>query len=73
MHDLHIWAMSTTETALTAHLMEGGHADSYEINREAARQLRERFGIVHTTLQWERPGPDGGEPSDTGECPSGCR
>lgn len=58
VHDLHVWAMSTTETALTAHLViPEGHSDQllYDI-REA---LHERFEITHTTLQVERDFADG--------------
>ena len=53
IHDLHIWAMSTTETALTAHLvMPGGHpGDSFLV--DLCEQLNERFGIGHATLQVE--------------------
>lgn len=53
MHDLHIWSMSTTETALTAHLvMTDGHpGDSFLI--ATADGLKHRFGIVHATLQIE--------------------
>ncbi|MEC9066786.1 MAG: cation diffusion facilitator family transporter [Pseudomonadota bacterium] len=54
VHDLHIWPMSTTETALTAHLvMPGGHADD-ALLRQIGRDLRERFGIDHTTVQVEQ-------------------
>ena len=53
VHDLHIWPMSTTETALTAHLViPGGHpGDTFLI--EATRELAHRFGIGHATLQFE--------------------
>ena len=53
IHDLHIWSMSTTETALTAHLlMPGGHpGDSFLV--DLCTMLRERFGISHATLQVE--------------------
>ena len=53
VHDLHIWSMSTTESALTAHLVfPGGHpGDAFLLH--AARELRHRFGIGHTTLQIE--------------------
>ena len=53
VHDLHVWAMSTTETALSAHLvMPDGHpGDAFLM--EAAGQLAARFGIGHTTLQVE--------------------
>ena len=53
IHDLHIWAMSTTETALTCHLvMPGGHPGDAFI-AQAAALLHEEFGIEHTTLQIE--------------------
>jgi cobalt-zinc-cadmium efflux system protein len=57
VHDVHIWAMSTTETALTAHLVKQDAQDDDAIIAEATRVLHVRFGIEHTTLQWER-GPD---------------
>jgi cobalt-zinc-cadmium efflux system protein len=53
VHDLHIWPMSTTETALTAHLVfPGGHPGDGFLMR-AASELKRRFGIGHTTLQIE--------------------
>jgi cobalt-zinc-cadmium efflux system protein len=53
IHDLHIWAMSTTETALTAHLvMSGGHPGDVFLHG-VAEELEHRFGIVHPTLQIE--------------------
>jgi len=53
IHDLHIWPMSTTETALTAHLITpGGHpGDAFLV--ETCQQLGQRFGIGHATLQIE--------------------
>jgi cobalt-zinc-cadmium efflux system protein len=52
VHDLHIWPMSTTETALTAHLvMPGGHDDA--MLHELAHELEHRFGIGHATVQVE--------------------
>jgi len=52
-HDLHIWPLSTTENALTAHLVfPGGHPGD-EFLAVAATELRQRFGIGHTTLQIE--------------------
>ena len=53
VHDLHIWGMSTTETALTAHLvMPGGHPGDGFIAELADRMARD-FGIAHATLQVE--------------------
>ncbi|MEK7360645.1 MAG: cation diffusion facilitator family transporter [Pseudomonadota bacterium] len=52
-HDLHIWGMSTTETALTVHLvMPGGHPSDRFI-AGVADELRRRFGIGHATIQVE--------------------
>jgi cobalt-zinc-cadmium efflux system protein len=51
VHDLHIWPMSTTETAMTAHLvMPGGHPGDTFLHG-IAHELNERFGIAHTTVQ----------------------
>jgi cobalt-zinc-cadmium efflux system protein len=51
VHDLHVWAMGSTDVALTAHLvMPGGHADDAFLE-QATRQLQHRFGIDHVTLQ----------------------
>jgi cobalt-zinc-cadmium efflux system protein len=53
VHDLHIWSMSTTETALTAHLVTPtGHPGDDFLTR-IGQELREYFGIQHTTLQIE--------------------
>jgi len=53
LHDLHIWGMSTTETALTCHLvMPQGHPGDEALS-VIARELDERFHIHHTTLQIE--------------------
>jgi cobalt-zinc-cadmium efflux system protein len=53
VHDLHIWPMSTTETALTAHLvMPGGHRGDGFLH-EVAHELEHRFHIGHATVQVE--------------------
>ena len=53
LHDLHIWGMSTTETALTCHLvMPQGHPGDDALSH-VVHELEERFNIHHTTLQIE--------------------
>jgi cobalt-zinc-cadmium efflux system protein len=53
-HDLHIWAMSTTETALTAHLvMPDGYPGDQHID-DIVMQLKQKFAIHHCTLQIEQ-------------------
>src|SRR4051812_34835069 len=53
VHDLHIWAISTTETALTAHLVRPGAATDDGFLTALCGELRTRFGIGHATLQVE--------------------
>ena len=53
VHDLHIWGMSTTETALTAHLVRPGAALDDALLTEACTELKRRFAIHHATLQVE--------------------
>jgi cobalt-zinc-cadmium efflux system protein len=53
VHDLQIWAMSTTEIALTAHLVCAGAVLDDALYRAAYDELREHFGIAHATLQLE--------------------
>ena len=53
LHDLHIWGMSTTETALTCHLvMPGGHPGDAALNT-VTQELHRRFHIAHATIQIE--------------------
>jgi cobalt-zinc-cadmium efflux system protein len=54
VHDLHVWGLSTTDTALTAHLVhDGGNAAMLVL--AACRQMQEDFGIGHATFQVETP------------------
>ena len=54
LHDLHIWGMSTTDTALTAHLvMHDMPADDVFLH-EVSKSLEQRFQIHHATIQLER-------------------
>ncbi|MBU0669657.1 MAG: cation diffusion facilitator family transporter [Alphaproteobacteria bacterium] len=63
VHDLHIWPMSTTETALTAHLvMPGGHPGDAFLS-EIAGELEHHHRIGHATVQVEISRED---------CPGGC-
>jgi cobalt-zinc-cadmium efflux system protein len=54
LHDLHIWPMSTTDTALTAHLVMDVFPDSDHFLNDVAHALEERYSINHATIQMER-------------------
>ena len=53
VHDLHVWAMSTTETALTAHLIRPANGDADAFLHQTCEGLARRFNIGHSTLQVE--------------------
>ncbi len=53
VHDLHIWPMSTTETALTVHLLVPGDYPGDAFTAGIAAALDERFDIHHATIQIE--------------------
>ena len=55
VHHLHIWPISTTETALTAHVVLREGADSAEIVAALKHELA-HHGIRHATLETEREG-----------------
>jgi cobalt-zinc-cadmium efflux system protein len=54
IHDLHIWPMSTTDTALTAHMVMDVFPQSDEFLNDIAVALQERYAINHPTIQLER-------------------
>ena len=57
IHDLHVWGLSTTDAAMTAHIVhERADADSLLV--EAQKLAKGRFGISHTTFQLERTALD---------------
>lgn len=53
LHDLHIWAMSTSETALTAHLVMPGARPGDDFYGRICRELQQQFRIHHATVQVE--------------------
>ncbi len=64
IHDLHIWAISTTQVALTVHLvMPQGHKDEFLLELE--KELNQKFGISHTTFQIENT-------EEKGDCCTDC-
>jgi cobalt-zinc-cadmium efflux system protein len=54
VHHLHIWPLSTTETALTVHLVKPQPEGDDALLRAVCGELSTRFGIVHATIQFER-------------------
>ncbi len=59
IHHLHVWGLSTTETACTAHVVKREPQLDDQLLKTIAHELHERFGIEHTTIQFERcDGPD---------------
>ena len=58
VHDLHVWAMSTTETAMTAHVTRPDNPDGDAFLHAACEGLEKRFKIGHCTLQVETGGAE---------------
>jgi cobalt-zinc-cadmium efflux system protein len=66
VHHVHIWAMSTTETALTAHLVRTADASASSLIERVQDGLKNRFGIGHATLQIEDAPCEAKPPSSVG-------
>ncbi|WP_193553974.1 cation diffusion facilitator family transporter [Rufibacter latericius] len=64
VHDLHVWAMSSTENSLTAHLVVEEDSSDFQLS-EIRNDLRDHFHIPHVTLQVER-GTEGHACADAG-------
>lgn len=58
VHDLHVWAMSTNENALTAHMVAEPEVDRAVLLQDIDEAMRERFAICHSTIQIEPPDVD---------------
>ena len=54
IHDLHVWALSTTETALTVHLVTTMDLIDNVFQREVQQHLHDNFKIEHSTIQVEK-------------------
>ncbi|TBW57969.1 cation transporter [Marinobacter halodurans] len=64
VHHVHIWGMSTTENALTAHVVKPDPTSDDALLETMENRLRHDFNISHVTIQWER---------DTEACPASHR
>ena len=53
IHDLHVWALGTSDVALTAHLVRADPTTDAALVAGACALMRERFGIGHATIQCE--------------------
>lgn len=53
VHDLHVWPMSTTETALTAHLVRSVDRCDSAVLEKCCKELHDKFEIQHATIQFE--------------------
>jgi len=58
LHDLHVWPLSTTEVALTVHLVVNDDSASNHFLRELQDHLHDRFGVEHSTIQVETAGTE---------------
>jgi cobalt-zinc-cadmium efflux system protein len=57
VHDLHVWTVTSGFPALSAHVLVAPDADCHAARRRLERTLAERFGLSHTTLQFDHAEP----------------
>ena len=55
LHHLHVWAISTTSTALSVHLVLEPEANAFQLVQDLAHEIEHRFRIDHATIQVEAP------------------
>jgi cobalt-zinc-cadmium efflux system protein len=72
IHDLHVWPLSVTETALTVHLVVPGDPADLDLMPAIQRTLHDQFGIEHATIQIEREPAEQCCPLDRPNCLPGC-
>ena len=53
VHDLHVWALSTTENALTAHVVVKEKIDTNLMIEKILKDINDHYGIAHSTIQIE--------------------
>lgn len=56
VHDVHVWALSSSEYALTAHVVVTDEMDTDDVVSLCRRRLRDEFGVGHATVQVESEG-----------------
>jgi cobalt-zinc-cadmium efflux system protein len=75
VHDLHVWTIGSGEVSLSCHLVTDSRTevDDHKLLNLARDLLRDRFEILHTTVQVERPSPEAGDGADAGlDCEGAC-
>lgn len=58
VHDLHVWTITSRRDALSAHVVYQKNASADQVLRRLQREITERFGIAHLTIQMEMPEAD---------------
>jgi cobalt-zinc-cadmium efflux system protein len=60
VHDLHVWTISSSQTALSAHVLVAAGVDCHAIRARLDDMVGDQFGIHHTTMQVDHAGPEHG-------------